>query len=158
MFDEMIEDGRYAFVTKVDPYQRLKLTPDRLWKYINFPCTVNKVVGQPTSLDLSGVGVASNPSKTDGDPFLVRPMTANKTPTPSVDTTSMETTKSTPPACSASATAPDSVSTSVSTYVSTTASTPAPVSASASAYISAYASTLKPAGIPLLPNSFEDTE
>ena len=40
------------------------------------------MVGQPTSLDSSGAGVASDPSKTDGDPILVRPMTANKTPTP----------------------------------------------------------------------------
>ena len=37
IFDEVIEDGRYAFITKVDPYQRMKLTPERLWRYINFP-------------------------------------------------------------------------------------------------------------------------
>ena len=72
MFDEVIEDGRYAFLPKVDPYQRLKLTPDRLWRYINFPHTVDKVAGQSTTHDSSGVGITSDPSETDGDPCLWR--------------------------------------------------------------------------------------
>ena len=74
--------------------------------------------------------------------------------TPATASASAPVSASTNASASSSTTATASGSNFVSTYAS--ASTPA--SASASTYTSVYDSTLKPAGIPLLPNSFEDTE
>ena len=55
MFDEMIEDRHFAFITRAKPFTGMKLTPDRLWRYINFPRTTDNVVEQPTSFDAAPI-------------------------------------------------------------------------------------------------------
>ena len=61
MFDEVMEDGRYAFITRAKPFTCMKLTPDRLWRYINFPCTADNLKEQPTSLEAPPIDIEPGP-------------------------------------------------------------------------------------------------